>query len=49
MVISHTTADRREVAAEWIYRQRRRASHNADIWHLRFHREKYPERALLQS
>ncbi|MEC9683038.1 reverse transcriptase domain-containing protein [Escherichia marmotae] len=41
-------ADRREVAAEWIYRQRRRASHNADIWHLRFHRGMYPERIWQQ-
>ncbi|ELO3113797.1 transposase, partial [Escherichia coli] len=48
MVISHTTADRRVAATDWIYRQRRRASHNADIWHLRFHREKYPERIWQQ-
>lgn len=48
MSLSRTMADRREVAAEWIYRQRRRASHNADIWHLRFHREKYPERIWQQ-
>ncbi|HAW7892895.1 TPA: transposase, partial [Escherichia coli] len=48
MSLSRTTVDRREVAAEWIYRQRRRASHNADIWHLRFHREKYPERIWQQ-
>lgn len=31
----------RELAQAWLFRQRRRASHNADIWHLRFHREKY--------
>ncbi|HFQ8557008.1 TPA: transposase, partial [Escherichia coli] len=49
MSLSRTMADRREVAAEWIYRQRRRASHNADIWHLRFHREKYPERIWQQE
>ena len=48
MVISHTTAERRVAAIDWIYRQRRRASHNADIWHLRFHREKYPERIWQQ-
>ncbi|MEF4154878.1 hypothetical protein U9042_22475 [Escherichia coli] len=31
----------RDVALAWLLRQRRRASHNADIWDLRFHREKY--------
>ncbi|MXD46883.1 transposase, partial [Escherichia coli] len=41
MNLSRTTVERRVVATDWIYRQRRRASHNADIWDLRFHREKY--------
>lgn len=35
------TEHQRDVALAWLFRQRRRASHNADIWHLRYHREKY--------
>lgn len=38
----------RDVALAWLLRQRRRASHNADIWDLRFHREKYLERIWQQ-
>lgn len=38
----------RALALEWLFRQRRRASHNADIWDLRFHRDKYLERIWQQ-
>ncbi len=31
----------RDFALAWLLRQRCRSSHNADIWHLFFHREKY--------
>ena len=36
-IISHYRAE----AWEWLIRQRRHAPHNADIWDLRFHKDKY--------
>ncbi|HII2087080.1 TPA: hypothetical protein ACYZZF_004492 [Escherichia coli] len=40
--------NRRKAATDWVFRQRRRAPHNADIWHLRFHQEKDLERIWRQ-
>ena len=38
----------RDLAQAWLFRQRRRASHNADIWYLRFHQEKDLQRIWQQ-
>ncbi|ELD18026.1 hypothetical protein RCU74_12715 [Escherichia coli] len=38
----------RESAQAWLFRQRRRASHNADIWDLRFYRDTYLKRIWQQ-
>ena len=44
MLIDH----QRDAALAWLFRQRRRASHNADIWDLRFHRDTYLKRIWQQ-
>lgn len=38
----------RELALAWLLRQRCQASHKADIWDLRFHRDIYLERIWRQ-
>lgn len=47
-VALYLVRDKRAFALAWLFRQRRRASHNSDIWDLRFHLDKYLERIWRQ-